>query len=572
MRERFLPFTNPELDPRRAQYIRGVESTPSWTDTWVSNFERTLLTSIVGGGAMLAIGQDDRRNGSKVMTPEQLKEIGLTSDRPRTPLEAVIGNVVEYQKRKSDLLTKDQGLLSGISSGIAGSLIDLPVYSAAEGAIRGTGNWILKAPMAKNLASTPMGVKAMNFFNQTVQGAVVKGGAINALSAAVIENPIMAQVADRVGYSFTDQDRADNIKYSAFFGGLFEGLGKYLDGKKSTLKAASDFESAYSGKKPSEGFDRTMDRDRFGDSSRLEFRASDPYSNRTGRVYSAHNSSDRDFTAKTQKRFESRMGEGIIASTNREFAVGEATNFASGEKGQVVELDLKEARLLDADLNIPVEIKSGLVGALEKYDAKLAKKISNTEGTLRDIVETLHKVAETKNKPELSKLVDDTIKGMGYEGYEFRHRDSSGGFRGSDYDRTYHVFDPEKFELRGVDDQAGRDINPPKYYDDLAEEELKRLLDPSSDIFYNEATYKELDSQSLILEYDVEGHRSILKAELDTLMGELDELLDEVIVSDKDIPYSKFLKKEIEVNKKRAELDEAVIPEVIKASEFCNRT
>ncbi len=567
--ERFTPFRDPELEPSRASYIRGVESTPSNWQMWKSNFENTLYSSIVGGAYMLNVGMDDKANGSPVLQPEQLRSMGIESDRAATPLEAVISRVVNLKRDKNKLITENQGWAGGLSSGLAGSLIDMPVYSAAEGIIRGTGNWALKMPVAKTLANTQIGASAMRFFNETVKGAVIKGGAINALSAAVIENPIMEQVAKRVGYEFTQEDASNNILYSALFGGAIEGLGKYVDMKRQTLQNAADLENFSNGKTPSDTSSKVMDRDRFGDSPRLEFKQAEP-TPRSGRVYASHVSSTREFNSSTQRTFNSKFGEGVVATNNREFAVGEVTSSLLGEKGQVLELDLAEVNLLDADATIAPELKSSLVSKLETIDSGLAKKVSKAEGSTRDIVETLEKVAERKNKPEISEAVREVVKSMGYDGYEFRVKDSSGSFRGGDADRAIHVFDKEKFTLTGVDDQAGMDISKtPEYYYQAEREEMARMLEPSSDLHYDDVVYKELDNQPLHMGEEVKFD---IEQELSDLRDISEELKDIDLSTNEGRKASvSLLKKEIESIERLRSIEPEKVSEVAKASEFCNR-
>jgi len=549
---RFDVFQNPETLPSRYDAITGVTPSFSWAEAASSQLETSITDTIMGNFARYAFTQTARQLSRQHFPEDKMREMGLDPDLPGTMIENIL------TKAKTDKAIKNEYIQQSVDStsarllgGLAGNIVDMPIYMGAEALTLALGSRFAALPGVRNLALTGSAAK----FFETGVGSVAKTVGVNAMAAAAFENPLLSMAKQLNGETLSQEEAYDNIMYSALFAGLIDGFGKAFQNPSRTKRFAADDLNAFeNGKKPSSHLGRALDEERFGNTPRLEFEVKDAQKfEYSGKTYAAHRSSNRTFNNKTQSSFESNLGEGVIAVTNREFAVKEATSILEGEKGQILELDLTKTSLLEVDAKPSDILKESIVGKIKEIDDKLAKKVESLtkDATLRDIIEAVNETATKAEKPELAEAIQNVVKELGFDGYKFNIKDTEGSFRGTDSDFGVHVFDKDKFTMKGVDDQNLRDLSKEDLskYEDLAKEEIEYLHSAESDVFYSPEVYKELDGMEV--KYEVPAETTLLKQDIDLDIESLSQI--------DSIPES--------LNKINPELSR----EVVKATEFCQR-
>lgn len=499
-------FKDTNFTQERGNYMMAGDLTYSPWEVAKSNFSNLIDNSIVGIGANKArITATDFIYNSPELSPEELKAQGYDdTSEPMTQTEAAYRQYLsdeEYLNTlKNHRINKSGGFASTavpfVGSAAGGMLGDLPIFLATGMAVGVAGSALLQGATRVGIPGAQAGYQALT---SSALGRVGLEVARDGLAAAFLENPLQERAWDSVGKELTEEDKRNNVLYSMLFSAGFGALGEAFGWGRASMK--NTIEVANEGKVPSDMPTIIRSQESFGDIPKGSPTPLLPEGKFNGRVYSAHNAPDRNFRFETQDNFGKKYGEGVVATTSRKISINRAKSDLLGTKGQVVELNLSEARLMDLDTELPQQIKTDIVNELEAIDKSLAEAVQEAESSAGNIIDSLMEVADRESKPEVRDAVNEVVKKYGYDGYKFSHVDNAGEIRGEG-DFGVHVFDPDKFELGQVEDLGNRDLNADTpFYREMNDADAEYYNSIESQMNYVKEEFDDIDSVEPLLEY-----------------------------------------------------------------------
>jgi hypothetical protein len=440
------------LSLRFSPFEAGVESFMN-----TANFTEALSEK----SRMFVLGLDTRE---EKLTPEQIKQkYGLDTDeslnesqisllqqrdqRERS-LQNVLSNIDPYGFGRQAYPIVG-GLINGLVDPLAlatGMVVDKGLTSLASmGRIAKVTSSLINSP-AKNIA------------------AGVTRGVVSGAAEAYLDDYVARSHAQQFGLEYTKADSFLNIGLSITAGGILGGLGAGLDNVQSRkFRQAQESINAFeSGRQPKDFYVQAYDRDRFGryDNGTTDTPPVNPKGPTEGVFYGAHVSNDGNFNFDTQRNFNTKLGQGVVFTNNRDFAFNEATSSIDGNGGQIVEINAENLNLLNIDEPMPDYVREIVRKNLEdnKIKGPDVDELLKEGRSTKEVLNFLNDVSESDTKySDLVNNVNSQIKDAeGLDGYSFRHTDSEGNFVGGDEDGAMFLFDPERVTARGVEEVDSR--------------------------------------------------------------------------------------------------------------------
>lgn len=550
-------YNNPEFSEERRNTPMNADNIKfsAW-DTAASPFSDRYSkfgsayeqTAVAGVAAKAAIGIYDWAVDSRVHTPEEFASVDMKVDEPMTMTEAMY---LQGRKERQQLDSYIQGNLKEefgdtvvpFAASMIGDLSgNAPLYYTG-GVVAGAAIGAV-APMVLGAARS---ARVAQFFGKNIATRALRSGSIEAVGAAIVENPADWAVRTQLyGEEYTVGDGLENIAYS-FLGGLvLSPLGEAFQKiQKASVDAAAKGKQANN--TPREVVDKLQYGDKEGATRPISFE---------GPVYGAHATTTRVLGIDSQKTFGSTFGrEGIVVTTSEEISKRASKNNRLDIHGQQLAFNLAEVKLLDGDIVIPKDIEVKLYQELKKRvgpdeASKILSESRNKSETVKELAHRLNKVALETNNKKAAEALNNTVSKMGFEGYSFLHRNSVGKPVGGEGASAVHLFDKKKLGKPDIRDLSSPDKADPRIEGDTFEETIKTDQDyydsPESEIFYDKESYTRLDSTPI-------SYGEKPNYDLKEFDSELEEILKDIDITNADIVTDIF--KEAGAKAERVESD-----------------
>lgn len=509
----------------------------------------------------------------KTLTPEEVKEkFGVTVD------EGISADHAEIMKTRQD----NENLQNLINSNVdkyASGYKAMPLAGSLVGGILDPLGIAIGAGIAATAgAAAPLvGLGALARTSATVGANIARVGGLGAISGMAegyIDDFVSKNHAEQFGLEYTDFDSKMNIGLSTLMGGVLGGLSGKFGFKRPEVRVAKESMDSFElAKRPNTDFLRAeydasiYGRAKEGTTTRTELtteirnfdRVSDVKPEGPRPMYSSHVSNDGNFSHKTQNNFGLNYGEGVIMTTNRDFAFNAAASDLDGTSGHIVEATIGDLNLVDLDTNLSPELKAAIKHEMLGTGINknlIGGALENTTDA-KSFVDAISKVAQLEGRPDLLDTLTKAMQKEGFDGYSFKHRDSFNNFVGESRDSGVYIFNSEHVKATKVD-KATLPKDGPKADTAKAMNDTKDWTDSKkSNLFYDEIHDTEYDKIVPGVVDEPTAHISDMNNEITELTEEMDSLFEEV---------NKDLQKEF---------GEGRLPEdfrtFTKAAEFCAR-
>lgn len=448
--------------------------------------------------------QQAKRQEAPTLSPEELRELGIKSDKPLNRFEAVYRSFIKAREDKRDSI---QGLVNNEALGstvvpfvrsVVGNATD-PVTSTLFGFLEAgglvAGQALLESQLLRSLGRA--GAQVERFVrSESILGQAAKGGLEGALESG-IEVPFEALAAEQASREFTGEDAVYSLLANITFGvGIRGGLTalsnrlnsprKDFTGKEAEVVTDLAEYDTSRGRAPNyenyKGYTESRRNTLRDGSSDYVYSPIEVGTVKDNTFYASVTPQSGGVGPDSIGLQGRSYGRGIVLTDNQNLASATASKSVDLSSGKVLAVSIDES-LFDLKQPLPDGIK-------EKLNKELKTILDQDEiddilrkGTTKEALDELEAIAHAENSIEVQEIANEAFRSEGFRGYKYEN--TSNGQRNN----SLFIFDPEDLQVKSAND-APFDSRAAEKPSTETNESAQKLLeyngDAKSDLDYHE--------------------------------------------------------------------------------------